>query len=264
MKIFSIGLLGILYLGGTNSGTEVIASQYRGIRLIGVGIMDSRYQDKTEQSRYQQFFETIHGIQVAPSQKIQAKMLKNTDEILPNLTTYPVDKKEALKSAIIAFRNRNGEFNKVLFNLLYQLRKLRESDMKLTFLYSASLEGWPIDSQGNKPQKPEFYETRFLEIEQLISDEKNEIFSSPEIATFNPLIFEGKFNLNELNPLQQHIAFMLLSCAKDETFTQFCKCVYGASIGPFRKELRDLGDKVSLEIEKIVPKAQDAHIHNIR
>lgn len=232
--------------------------------------MEFTYQKDNPQDRYQQFHQFIHRLRISERQPLRLSSLKNNDEILSDIAIYPSEKKEVLKSAILDFRNRTGDFQKVLFNLLFQLREMETyvqgpSWDSLDMLYSAKLRGITKTITGAPLQleEPEVYEAYILEIEQLLAQEKNEIFSAPEMADFNPPVFKGQFTLNDLNAIQKHVVFMLLSCVKDETFTGFCKNIYGMSIGPFRKELRDLGDKVSLAIESIIPQAQDACVYGL-
>lgn len=186
-----------------------------------------------------------YEIQTQPLSSIR---LLNEDEILPNVD-YP--DKSALQQALSNFRNRADSFNKVLYNLLYQLVILTcfQDNIKVDYLVNLRLKK-DIASLNRKQS---------IEIEELLSAVKNEVLTAKELVNFNPPIFENKVIISALtNPLHQYAIFLLLMCAGDEEFTSFNCTAYTYRLGPYRREMVRLNDALSNDIEILLTKAQEA------
>ncbi len=183
-------------------------------------------------------------------------------EVLPNVKMYPDEKRKNLKKAVIDFCDRRGQFNEILFNLLYQLRELESFKMDMLVFYQISLRGIArVDLKGNKIEDPEVYESWLVEIEHFLISEKNQIFSATEMRDFNPHLLKRRFDFDNLNSLHQRVMFMILASVKDAGFSEFCATVYGMRINQFRKELMRAGDELSLSIDSIASVLQEAWYH---
>lgn len=220
--------------------------------LMGAETMEFNYNSASSLDRYQQFAQFISDARMSsPLQPVSVIMPKGGEDILSTLDEiYPADKKNALRSVLHAFLSRDGStpFNELLFGLLFELRELE------IFKHS-EIVSYKVGLLQKNMDKIILQEKKLLEIEQVLLAGQHYIFSAAEMAEFRPDIMEN-LALDNLSAVQQDAVFMLLSCAKDKDFSEFCKNVYTYRIGGLLKVMKTLGDETSLKIGQLIEKAQ--------